>query len=212
MSRAKIDRIIPKKIDDQCIAECISVALKASHKDLSSAIKNISRVTHISGNTIAKWYQAQHPPKAAHLLVLAAYYPEILRAILELLDLGDVWQAAEQLRVPQRMQKSLQERNTYYRIRGDIAVTPSTLQMTQKNTILNDRQLWFMEELAKGRHLRAVHIMQQSGVHLRTAKRDLQQLSSQNLIQYRKNGQTGWYELNTTIPLDCIQHDKAHED
>ena len=71
------------------------------------------------------------------------------------------------------------------------------------NLSLNERQLWFLEELEKKQKLKALDITRHWKVSAITAKRDLIWLQEHNLIKFIGNSRTGSYELITTEPINC---------
>lgn len=194
MSFTKIHHILPHKIDDQQVAKRVSQALRENHLDVASTIKNIGQITGINSNTIAKWHRHQNPPKSAHLLALAAHYPAVLRAICEIIGWPELWQAALRENIPQRMQIRLQESSNYYQPRGDKSVTPRNAAIGFLSPTLNRRQVWFLEEIRKGRRLNSTDLAINWRVTERTAKRDIRGLVHEGFVKFRKNGPSGWYE------------------
>jgi hypothetical protein len=194
MSFTKIHHILPHKIDDQQVAKRVSQALRENHLDVASTIKNIGQITGINSNTIAKWHRHQNPPKSAHLLALAAHYPAVLRAICEIIGWPELWHAALRENIPQRMQMRLQESSSYYQSRGDKSVTPRNPEVGLLSPTLNRRQVWFLEEIRKGRRLTSTDLAISWRVAERTAKRDIGELVSTGHIRFHKAGRIGWYE------------------
>ena len=195
MSHKKIGNILPKKLDDLQLARRVAEALKETHLDITSVVKNISNTTGIHGETVAKWCKGKNPPKALHLLVLAEHYPTILKMIFELIGWPEIWEAAMRENIPQRMQNRVKDKNNKYRSWGDIFVTPQNKPIAKFSYKLNERQLWFLEELRKRQHLQNSHIVKMWHITERTAKRDTNALVKAEIIKFKKNGRTGWYEI-----------------
>ena len=194
MSHSKIGNILPKKLDDLLLTKLVSKALRESHLDIASMVKTISKVTGINSETIAKWLKHKNPPKATHLLILATYYPAVLKMVFELIDCPELWEIALHKNLPQKMQIRVKEKSSNYRLWGDISVT----NQKQKNPIisaLNMRQLWFLEELRKGKQFSSSDIVSMWKVNERTAKRDTSHLVKSGIIRFIKSGRTGWYEI-----------------
>jgi len=63
------------------------------------------------------------------------------------------------------------------------------------NLQLNERQLWFLEELAQGKHLRSPALVTRWNITKKTAKRDLAFLQEHGLIHFVGGSRTGTYEL-----------------
>ncbi len=187
--------MLPKKIDDKALAVSIADALKENHQDVISTIKNISHVTGINPETIAKWHKQQNPPKAAHLLTLSGYYPAVLKAVTEIIGWPELWDAALRENIPQRMHIRLQEKSAFYRPRGDKSVTPQNPEDAVFCPLLHARQLWFLEEVRKGRHVCSIDLASTWDITVRTAKRDISMLVTAGFIQFHRSGRGGWYEL-----------------
>jgi Fic family protein len=88
----------------------------------------------------------------------------------------------------------LQESSSYYQSRGDKSVTPQNPEAGLLSPTLNRRQVWFLEEIRKGRRLNSTDLAANWRVTERTAKRDIRGLVQQGFVKFRKNGASGWYE------------------
>lgn len=63
------------------------------------------------------------------------------------------------------------------------------------NVPVNERQQWFLDELAAGRHVRAVDLCERWKVVEKTAKRDISELKKQGLIEFVGAPKKGFYRL-----------------
>ena len=195
MTKAKIDHKWSKKYLDEAICRGVAEGLRMTYKETSAALKHIARITQISEATARKWYQGANPPDAAHLLMLMAHYPAILRKILEIIERTDLWELAVKNKIPQRMKMELTELNEYYKIWGDKNVTAPANKIAQNSIRLNDRQLWFVDELQWRRRMQNKDIAAFWDVAERTAKRDTKALIGARLIHTVRKGSKSWYEL-----------------
>ena len=64
----------------------------------------------------------------------------------------------------------------------------------------NERQEWVLREIQKGTHLQRVMLEKRFGVHSRTAKRDLAQLTQRDLIEFVGDSRAGYYAARRQLP------------
>jgi len=196
MSPRKNRKTLLNRIDDEFIAIAVSKALHQEYTELTTAIKWIERITGIEAETASKWYRGLHTPKSAHLLMLAAQYPEVLHALCELIGMDDLWHAAIRDNIPQSMRSRLTKKYPMHRgIRSGKFVTPKVDSGTKTSIKFNQRQVWFLEQLQQGYKLQTKDIMILWDVHKRTAKRDVAGLSVAGWIKFVPSGNTGWYAI-----------------
>ena len=112
--------------------------------------------------------------------MLAAYYPNVLQAILHTMELANLWEIAAQHHIPEQMQLRLQKK----RIWKDKNVTPTHVTPSLKSLPLNERQLWFMQAVRSGKNLHTEDIVCFWDISLRTAKRDIHTLVKAGLINF----------------------------
>jgi len=60
---------------------------------------------------------------------------------------------------------------------------------------LNERQIWFLKEIEKGKKLKTSHLARHWGITEKTAKRDLRSLLEHNLIEYVGSLKTVYYRI-----------------
>ena len=63
------------------------------------------------------------------------------------------------------------------------------------NVPVNARQQWFLDELAAGRHVKAVDLCEHWSVVEKTAKRDISELKKQGMIEFVGAPKKGYYRL-----------------
>lgn len=88
-----------------------------------------------------------------------------------------------------------------YRLRDWITIkspeseTPAVVAPKPPIVGLNARQSWFVNQLALGKPVDRPMIEKKFGIHEKTAKRDLTDLTRRKLIEYVRDGQGGHYRL-----------------
>jgi hypothetical protein len=202
MSRAKKDRLFPVKpraISDAELAQIVAAALRRDFGDTSSAIKRIGQLTNANLRAIKNWYNACHSPSSGHLLLLARSSPSILKFVLEQIGGADLWEMFE-------LRKMSSERRVLSQMRGCAAGIYGEENCTINCTInsraapgafenLNDRQLWFLEQLQQKRHVKTNDIALQWQISSRTAKTDMAKMVDRGLIRFSGSKKTGCYIL-----------------
>ena len=76
--------------------------------------------------------------------------------------------------------------------------TPAAVAPKPPIVGLNARQSWFVNQLALGKPVDRSMIEKKFGIHEKTAKRDLTDLTRRRLIEYVRDGQGGHYRLVTS--------------
>lgn len=198
MSHDKIREISEVFPQEKLLQQQFLAALYKEHEGQSSVAKHIARSTNISVATVQHWMRHAYLPKSADLLKLMAFYPEVLRVILEHVGAPELWDAALQENLPERMRKRRQENQP---LRGDIPiilhVTPYAKNAAGKAE-WNIRQEWFLREVSTRQDCQSKDIERQWGVTLRTAKRDIAGLVATGAIRFLKSGRGGYYIAVTT--------------
>jgi len=195
MSFRKKNQHLLNNITDLNVANMVSEALRLEHRNDSSRIKNISARTGINRHTISKWYQAINAPSSSHLLILAAIYPEVLKAVLEIIDRTDVWRYCLVKGLPEKMNHRIDTQRSSSAVYSDKFVHLDVVIDLEIATLMNERQLWFLGELQNKVDIRADAIVSVWGKSLRTARRDIQGMLDFDMIVYRGPNKTGHYIL-----------------
>jgi hypothetical protein len=193
MSQRKDDHIWScKKAEflEQEIGEKVAAILRQEYAGKASPMKNISSKTGISSDTIRKWYSGRKPPYLGHFLILVQNYPAIMMMFLEA--------AGHDYLIPHVLGDSASD--TAVKSAPDFPLDTGkndTINDTikSKTANLNERQVWFLENLRGGAKLTAHDICRQWSVFLRTSRRDIEELKELRLIRFAGAKKTGWYEM-----------------
>ena len=189
----------PVRITEQELANLIAKALRCEHQNDSAVIKRIDQKIDVSPHIIYRWYRADKPPKSTHLLRLASVYPEVLRTILEVIGRSDVWELCLAENIPQKMYARTEFNHAerpIYTIKYDTINTTINSEISVK---LNQRQLWFVSELQKGKKLKAEDIIKKWDVSIATSRRDISELLKHEVIIFIGANKNGFYKINTKI-------------
>jgi len=194
MPNTKMGNIFPAMTAafvEQEITTRINKILREAHQDKSSCIKIINKKTDIKNTTIKRWYTGRNPPSSAHLMILALHYPAVLKMILDVSGYGYL--------IPHVAPDSMTDTD-------DAKNAPDPFPDVEKNVTLNvtikskaanlnERQVWFLENLKTGQNITARDICRQWPDGLRTARRDISVLKELNLIRRAGGKKTGRYEI-----------------
>jgi hypothetical protein len=180
-------------IYEQEIGEKSADILRQKYEGISSPIKKISEETGIAPDTIKKWYTGRKPPRLGHFLILVQKYPAILQVLLETTGHGYLTayiqpqQAQlEKIGMAWRAAKLRSETNENVPINVAINSLPANL---------NERQVWFMTELASHVGVAARDIVRYWNVKNKTGQRDITDLKQRGLIRFEGANKTGRYVL-----------------
>lgn len=195
MSFPNTNQDLLDKITNISVAEMISEALRAEHKQDSSSVKQIRAKTEISRHTISKWYQAVNAPKSAHLLELASIYPEVLKGVLFMIGRQDLWRYSVLKGIPRKMGKKGDMKMDQSSLYSDSFVHMDVIVNRELAIQMNERQLWFVSELQNGRRIRANDITKVWDKTLRTARRDILEIIERGIIEYCGANKNGHYRL-----------------
>jgi hypothetical protein len=194
MSFRKLDQTFPKnnlKITDKKLSKTISEILKNKAGRKHGAIKYLSNLTGIETHTLKKWYNGSGLPDLANFITLAYYIPEIIQIFLELCNRSEIWNACrEKTNTPElinNLPKTLKNDKFYTDIFDGIK--------SDHLKILNQRQLWFLENIASGNNIKKTDIVKYWQVSGRTAERDIIALVKSGKIKFVGSKKYGKYSL-----------------
>lgn len=193
-SKSDVHKKCRKELRDT-LCRNISEALCNAHKDQYAAIQYISVLTGAKEGTVKKWYYGLNPPDATHLLLLMMHYPSILRVVLHAIGQQKLWDCVVREGIHKQMIEAITASDPTYHIWGDTDGTPSVNKSTQNAGRLNDRQLWFLDELYHKGRMNNKDIAEFWDISLRAAKRDTEGLTKAGLICTKRGGSMSWYEL-----------------
>lgn len=183
------------KITDFDVASMCSSALREEHEHDTSCVKHIQAKTQVSENTISKWYRAMNAPKSAHLLILAANYPKVLRGLLFMIGREDIWRYCLLNNIPEKMVAGVDEGVEEKALYSDKFVRVDVVLNLEIAVQFNQRQLWFLGELQRGNSLQAREITRVWNRTLRTARRDIQKMVQYGAIEHCGAPKNGRYRL-----------------
>ena len=199
-------------------ATAIAVALRGELGDTHRAIKTVMRWTGASDRTVKHWFGGEKGPSGGYLLLLINKSDAVLRALLVAAGRDDVlikigertsdgksdgeWGTGPQGH--DRLHDGSWTRDSDHgqeRSRPDNALdVPINVPINVPVNLacafaLNERQRWFLEELARGRSVRTVDLAMQWGVVEKTARRDIAGLKEAGVIEFVGSPKTGRYSL-----------------
>lgn len=175
------------KISEQELAEVIAYALRKDHGHNGSSVKQIARMTGLNPRAVRNWYEARNIPGLLSFLHIAQCSPTLMKSILEL---AGYTQISVRIKAPE-VQAITQRKSCY----GDNSVTVNVTLGRNILLKLNPRQLWFYGRLQKGLSLKAQDIVNIWDVSIRTARRDIAELTQLGLLQFSGSSKNGRYIL-----------------
>jgi len=195
MSYGKKDPNFPlnNAITDKTICQIVASSLRQEYGDHSSSLKHIARLINANPRTVKNWMIERNAPSAACFLKLAICCKPIRDFILETIN-------SEPDRIDSRTnyQPLNREIRTFYTevsTEEDMTNLCNDLLYNQ----LNERQLWFLQELSQKRKISAQNIADFWSVTPRTAWKDIKLLTSYGLIEFTGPKKTGYYELGVKV-------------
>lgn len=192
MSFVKGDHLLPAGTPgdfERRLAEEITRILHLEYEGIPSAVKRISLKTGIAVATIKKWYSGRNPPRMAHILMLAQYYPAVLVLLLKLSGHDYL---CPYILPPEQVSGARETAPTL----AEIAAinVPINVLISSWPKDLNERQIWFLSTLRRDMKIAAADIAKRWRVTEKTAKRDIAHLKAHGLIAYVGAKKTGRYE------------------
>jgi hypothetical protein len=196
-------------------AEAVAAALRRELGDTHRAVKTVMRWTRASERTAKNWLSGEMGPNGHYLVQLMRESDAILHAILLAAGRVDVLTAIG-VNVTNGSDFDETENTTKspcqaHHAPWTQASGPHNLPSDPVNDPLNDpdddpvqppwhaalnqRQRWFLEELAKGVATKSVDIMRRWGIAQKTAKRDISVLKGFRLVEFSGSSKTGTYRL-----------------
>lgn len=186
-------------------AEVVSLALKSELDDTRRTIKTVQRWTGASERTVKNWLSANVGPNGDHLIAMLVHSDIMLQMILiasRRLDLVEFLMERNAARALGRNRESRKDgsHNNNSRFSFHLHV-PDRVPVYDPESdpdddfVPNDRQTWFLAELASGRRVSARSLSEHFGVAVKTAKRDVAGLKANNLVAFFGTRRSGRYRL-----------------
>jgi hypothetical protein len=183
-------------------AKYVSLALKSELGDTRRTIKTVQRWTRASERTVKNWLSASAGPSGDHLIamlyhsdtmlhmiLIASKRPQLAAILMKQSGDGSVDRQRELLKGTDNCG---QPRPLYDPDRvpdGDPESDPD------RAFAPNERQSWFLAELANGRRVSARSLVDHFGVAEKTAKRDIASLRANGRVCFVGTTRRGRYKL-----------------
>ncbi|WP_374310378.1 hypothetical protein [Methylocella sp.] len=193
-------------------ADVISLALKAELGGSRRTIKTVQRWTNASERTVKNWMSGCCGPDGDHLVALLAHSNTVLQMVLIAsgrFDLVQIFMERSGLAAIGDQAKAHESENTRKRVFVDdpVRVPVDDLEPDpDERFVPNERQHWFLAQLASGERVSARSLLGQFGVAEKTAKRDIATLKMNGLISFIGTRRCGRYRLRR-INLFRVQPD-----
>lgn len=187
-------------------AEIISLALKAELDDSRRTIKTVQRWTNASERTVKNWLSGTCGPDGDHLVALLVHSDTVLQMLLiasRRLDLVEILMTSSSgrfvgsERTPSRI--GVQDPPRFLHDPDHVPDADPEID-PDRAFAPNERQIWFLGELAKGRHVSAMTLRNRFDVAEKTAKRDIVALKSNGLVRFVGTRRRGHYRLVSLGP------------
>ena len=173
-------------------AEVISVALRAELGDTHRAVKTVQRWTGASERSVKNWFAASTGPAGRHLLSMLTHSDTVLEMLLvasRRLELLDRFLDRETVSAPENALGGALPSVPENDLDRDPGCDPGD------GFEPNERQRWFLAELASGRRETASSVQRHFGVCEKTAKRDLARLKVIGRVEFVGSRRRGRYRL-----------------
>lgn len=200
MSFRKLDQTFPKndfKINDKNLSKKISKILISKAPQKHGAIKQLSNLTGTEIHTLKKWYSGSNSPDLANFINLARHIPEFIKMFLELCQSPEIWDIYKNYEhlvdIATNKAKIIKYEESYGDIFSKTHVTINFSVNKKLPNILNERQIWFVQELQSGNNQKPSDIAEKWFVNIRTAKRDVSLLQEKGLVKFKGSRRYGKY-------------------
>lgn len=180
-------------------AELIAKALKAEHGDTHRSVKTIMNWTDASERSVKNWLSGESGPSGYFLMRLFVKSVAIRGLVLELAANASTQHSASPVAaqidfgVDDRPVTEVQTGAVYGDIIGDIYGDMNVTINPPAPTLLNPRQEWFLERVARDEKCTAEDIAGHWDVALRTAKRDIGLLRDGGRVIFSGSRRRGRY-------------------
>lgn len=187
----------------QAYADVMAALLRQEHGGSHRAVKQLMRQTDASERTVKHWLAAQHGPDTVFLLRLIATSAVIRAFVLGLVEspvISREGYSAGQPGYNGVLSNARRAGLSGHPIRGDDPGSDpiGVPENDPEADILNERQRWFLERVARGFRCRARDITVHWDVSLKTAKRDIAGLCRAGFVRFVGARRNGHYSLSGT--------------
>ncbi len=177
------------QITEEKIAKIIGKTLRYNFPNSKSGIKFISQKTNIDVRSIWNWYNGLYAPNLLNFIILSQKFPFLIQVFLELCNKSKIWDTYQGKINPSGLIKNSfknEKNDNFYTVIFD-GIRPEHLKL------LNQRQLWFLENIVSGYDVRKADITEFWSVSGRTAERDIAVLVELNIIKFVGSKKYGRY-------------------
>lgn len=204
----------------------VAAALRAELGETHRAIKTVARWSGASERTVKNWMSGDNGPNGQYLIKIMRESDGVLRALLHAAGRDDVVVAmtprnsgaarsSESEQIPIALdprwdggskavaataQPASRSDDPINAPLDDPVIDPVDVSCPPPHavrpTVLNERQQWFMAELAQGREARTMTIVRHWGIAEKTAKRDIAALRALGLVRFLGSPRSGSYRLS----------------
>lgn len=188
-------------------AELVSLALKTELDDSRRTIKTVQRWTNASERTVKNWISGSCGPGGDHLIAMLIHSDTMLHMLLiasRRFDIVQMLMDRSGSTSDKNVGKPSAGRNSHQRTSllhdpgrvpiGDLEPDPD------EAFVPNERQRWFLAELAGGKRVSARGLQSRFGISEKTAKRDIAGLRANAWISFTGSRRKGRYRLQRPPP------------
>lgn len=194
MSHTKMDPSFPlgkHVVSDVQIAEIVAQSLRHEFGDQPSSVKRIARFIGVHPRAVKNWLSLRNTPSVAHFLKLAKLCVPIRDFIhKELFE-----EQYNQDLLAHNTLHILEENDDETPIYTDKNVGINFPPIIKTHRKMNQRQIWFLQEIHSGNKVNGRDIAHFWGVTPRSAERDVKTLIDLGIIIFKGSRKNGHYSI-----------------
>ncbi|MCK0198557.1 hypothetical protein MWN34_16770 [Ancylobacter sp. 6x-1] len=183
-------------------AEIVSLALKTELDDSRRTIKTVQRWTRASERTVKNWIAGTCGPDGDHLIAMLIHSDTMLHMLLLASRRFDIVEmlmnrsgsSADEHSGKRPEDRSPRRKTSLHHYPGPDPIDDPELDPDEA-FVPNERQRWFLAELASGRRVSARELLSRFGISEKTAKRDIAGLKANASISFTGSRRKGRYRL-----------------
>ncbi len=141
--------------------------------------------------SIWNWYNGLYAPNLLNFILLSQKVPFLIQVFLELCNKSEIWNAYQvkinSSELVNNLSKNLKNDKSYTLIFDGIK--PEHLK------VMNQRQLWFLENIVSGNNVRKADISEFWQVSRSTSERDIAALVELSIIKFIGSKKSGRYYI-----------------
>jgi hypothetical protein len=182
--------------------EIVSLALRSELDDTGRRIKTVQRWTGASERTVKNWLSASAGPSGDHLIAMLIHSDTMLQMILiasKRPQLAQILSERPRDGAVHSQRELLQDTNDRRHPRPlhdpDRVPDSDPAHDPDRTFVPNERQSWFLTELASGKRVSSRSLQDHFGVAEKTAKRDIASLKANGRVCFVGTRRRGRYKL-----------------